>query len=132
MIWLINKKERSWKLNKGEREKKGTINRDKTKQQKQKTKNRYVQITCGFGLYVDVVVGFLTKSPTDECMVDGSVWIIGFFVGFGRNGSLSHCVGRGFVIKFGCVVTCHCVVCAFGDHNPLREANKNIDSFENK
>lgn len=28
-------------------------------------------------------------------------------------------LGRGFVTKFGCVVTCHCVVCAFGFHNPV-------------
>jgi hypothetical protein len=42
-------------------------------------------------------------------------YIIGFFVGFGFDGVvLSHGDGRGFVIKFGSVVTCHGVE----DHEP--------------
>lgn len=87
----------------------------------------------------DDVVGRLPKSEAVVWMIDGCdgdgggvgrVDMIGFLVGFGfgRDGNLSHCVGRGFVTKFGCVVTCHCVVCVFGFHNPANKskANKNL------
>lgn len=109
-------------------------------QQQKKTIQNKIELyfTCGFG-FVDVVcdvvvgvvaedvVGRLLESEAVVWMIDGcdggdiSVKWIGFFVGFGfgRDGNLSHCVGRGFVIKFGCVVTCHCVVCVFGFHNPV-------------
>lgn len=55
---------------------------------------------------VDGKVGRFTNS--------GGCDVIGFFVGFGlrRGGTFSHCVGLSLVTKFGCVVTCHCVVCA--------------------
>lgn len=105
--------------------------------QEEKTRRMNVILTSGFGLFVydvaciivDIVldcvdvevddeIGFFTKSNCAVVALDG----IGFFVGFGlagRDGNFSHCcVGFGFVIKFGCVVTCHWVVCAFWFHKP--------------
>lgn len=80
----------------------------------------------GFGLVdwdneVEKVVGFVVvDAKTGRFTICGTVEMIGFFVGFGfvRVGSFSHCVGLGFVIKFGWVVTCHCVVCASWFHKP--------------
>lgn len=77
--------------------------------------------SVGFGLVnwefefvtiVDDAVGRFTNS--------GSIDTIGFFVGFGftRDGNFSHCVGLSFVTKFGCVVTCHCVVWTSWFHKP--------------
>lgn len=68
---------------------------------------------------VGVKVGRFTKCVRVER--------IGFFVGFGfgRDGSFSHCVGLGFVIKFGWVVICHCVVCAAWFHKPNFEMDFN-------
>jgi hypothetical protein len=60
--------------------------------------------TGGRGLNV---VGFLVSSDVD---VDGVLPKRGFFVGFGLGLAgvvLSHGVGRGFVMKFGSVDTCH-------------------------
>lgn len=62
------------------------------------------------------VVGFLVVLTAVE------PYVIGFFVGFGfgRAGVvLSHGDGRGFVIKFGSVVTCHGV----DDHAPKEKQN---------
>lgn len=70
----------------------------------------------GFGLVV-VCVACDAVDDADE-MAGGRFTILfpfdgcGFFVGFGfgLNGFSHEYVGFGFVIKFGCVVTCHCVV----------------------
>lgn len=90
--------------------------------------------TSGFGLFVccetawivvGIVLDVVTEDDDDDdgvgrlfaCKVVALDDEIGFFDGFGlagRDGNFSHCcVGFGFVIKFGCVVTCHCVVCEF-------------------
>lgn len=53
------------------------------------------------------VVGFLVSREVD---VDGVLPKSGFFVGFGFGLAgvvLSHGDGRGFVMKFGSVETCH-------------------------
>lgn len=53
------------------------------------------------------MVGFLVSSDVDvDCVLPKR----GFFVGFGLGLAgvvLSHGDGRGFVIKFGSVETCH-------------------------
>lgn len=96
-------------------------------------------LTSGFGLFVceiewivvdivlDIIAAAVAAAADDDdddgigrlvacagVAVDGE---IGFFDGFGlagRDGNFSQCcVGFGFVMKFGCVVTCHCVVCVF-------------------
>lgn len=56
----------------------------------------------------------LSCNVDDMPFVDWLSVKIGFFVDFGfvQDGViLSVCCGFGFVIKFGCVVTCHWLVC---------------------
>lgn len=67
-----------------------------------------------------VVVVVVVVAEVGRFTICGRVETIGFFVGFGFgwDGSFSQCVGLGFVIKFGWVVTCHCVVCASWFHKP--------------
>ena len=79
-------------------------------------------LTGGLGLKV---VGFLvTVCAAVE------PYVIGFFVGFGFGLAgvvLSHGDGRGFVMKFGSVVTCHGV----DDQEPLID-KKNILNLLNR
>lgn len=76
-----------------------------------------VDVDVDVVIVVDVVaIGRLTSS---FCVADGIGFLVGF--GFGCDGSFSHVyVGFGFVIKFGCVVTCHCVVCVFEFQRPMK------------
>lgn len=117
--------------------------------------NHKYHITCGFGLFVCetvwIVVGNVLDVVADDvddvddvdvdrigrlftCKVVALDDEIGFFDGFGlagRDGNFSHCcVGFGFVIKFGCVVTCHCVVCEFGFHKPERNVWTLVQTWE--
>lgn len=75
----------------------------------------YLKFTWGFGFTV-------------LATIDNSEFI-GFFVGFGFGLNiwvdvLSHCNGFGLVIKFGCVVMCHCCcVYIYVFHMPINILN---------
>lgn len=69
----------------------------------------YNKNTCGFGF---IVVNLLLMSSCvdNTSLLEPSNWM-GFFVGFGfvQDGMILSVdwAGFGFVIKLGCVVTCH-------------------------